>query len=79
MKIRIMFKTPDAVDDALDRAFPADFDPNDETPEEIAEEIAEENRVLKVEEARRKIEQFVRHGECVTIEFDLETGTAKVV
>jgi hypothetical protein len=68
MKIRIGFKTPDAVHYAAEEA------------------VNEASAVLDKYEAKEKIEdikdqlsKWVRYGESVTIEFDLETNTARVV
>ncbi len=55
MKVRMSFKTPDAVDRAL-------------------EDLEAEDR----DGAREVLSKFVQYGEYITIEVDLETGTAEV-
>jgi hypothetical protein len=59
LKVRVLFKTPDAVSTAL----------------EDLRGISETDR----DRAIKKISRFVRYGEIVTIEFDTDAGTAKVL
>jgi hypothetical protein len=69
MKIRVSFKTPDAVSDALDDYFPHNEDGEYET----------EDSYQAREDAMSKLKQWVQYGECITIEFDLDANTANVV
>lgn len=34
---------------------------------------------VKVAEAKAVLDKFIKHGEYITIEFDLKTGTANVI
>ena len=73
MKFTVTFKTPDAVDYAIDRA------QEDLDVEGYDEEVAYEMQ----EDLRYKLglvtSKFVEYGECITIEFDSDLKTAKVV
>ena len=66
MKIRVFFKTPDAVENALDSMG-------------LSEGNNDESQMEALFEAKNLIEKYVRHGENVLIEFDTETKTAEVV
>jgi hypothetical protein len=68
MKLSIGFKTPDAIHYALDEY--RDYSGESDDGEELTEE--------QKEEAREKLERWIRYGESVTIEFDLDKMTAKV-
>ncbi len=88
MKINITFKTPDTVERAISEALgdlklhgarcslddqsDCDYCQNDRE-EELETIQGERNK------AEELIGKFVQHGEVVTIEFDTDTGTAKVV
>jgi hypothetical protein len=67
MKIRVMFKTPDAVERAIDDVVDAD------------DALDDEDRALLKTQADNFICGFVRYGELITIEFDTEAETATVV
>jgi hypothetical protein len=70
MKVRVTFKTPDAVDRALEDAAPDGYcDPS----------VAETPEVEGMAAAKELIGKFVKWGELVTIEFDTAAGTATVV
>lgn len=64
MKISITFKSPNAVADAIDREIDHDLD--DYEAEELVEQWSE------------KFKKWVRYGELITIDFDLDAGTATV-
>lgn len=68
MKIQVTFKTPDALFDAA---------------QEYAFEKAESSVTIAYneafQEAREKLSKFIRYEENITIEFDIEAGTAVVV
>jgi len=64
MKLKITFKTPDAVDHALREELGA-----------FAEIDCEEDLI----ECTARLGKWVRYGESVTIEFDLDTMTANVL
>lgn len=51
--------------DALERAL------DDAFPLEV--------RAANMREARKFAERYVKYGECISVEFDTETGTAKVL
>lgn len=63
MKLSITFKTPDAVANAVNDAY------------EFSDDDDYEDKVYEVSE---KLKKWVSYGELVTIEFDLEAGTAEV-
>ena len=73
MKVRVTFKTPDALDDAirevLDIPQPVFVDPDEWR---LTTYHLQEN-------AKRKCARWVRHGECITVEFDLDNNTCIVV
>ena len=75
MKIKVTFKTPDAMEDALDRAFPVEISEK----ETVEDDTYEENRQAAMYEAEAQLNKFISYGECVIIEVDTETGTATVV
>lgn len=64
MKLTIGFKTPDAIFYALQEAT------NDE-----GEELTEEEK----EEIEEKLKRWIKYGESVSIEFDLDKMKAKVI
>lgn len=64
MKVSITFKTPNAVSDAIDREIDHDLD--DYEAEELVEQWGE------------KFKKWVRYGELITVDFDLDAGTATV-
>lgn len=70
MKFTIGFKTPDAIFSALNehRDYPDDSD-DDGVP------LSDEQK----EELEEKLRTWIKYGENVSIEFDLETMTAKVL
>lgn len=70
MIIRVMFKTPDAVDGAVQEAVERLLD----TPEAKDLSLAD-----VASEAKRRLEKFVEYGESVTIEFDTEKMEARVI
>lgn len=64
MKLKITFKTPDAVDYAIrDTFIPAESDEDSVTIKDI----------------ENKLSKWVKYGEMITVEFDLEAMTAEVV
>ncbi len=66
MKIKLTFKTPDVLDQ-LDRKIYYDDDITDEELDE------------KIDEARSIISKWIEYSEYLTVEFDLENQTAKVL
>lgn len=73
MKFNVTFKCPDAVDNALDHAVAQSL------PKYIDKEEAELLFESRREKAKSKLEKFVTYGEYLTVQFDLEAGTATVV
>lgn len=69
MKLSIGFKTPDAIHYALEEY--RDYSGDEDDGRELTEE--------EMEEAKEKLEKWIRYGESITIEFDLNKMTAKVV
>lgn len=69
MKLSIGFKTPDAIEYALDEY----RDYSGESDDGVG--LTEEQK----EEAKEKLERWIRYGESVTVEFDLDKMTAKIV
>jgi len=65
VKIRIPFKTPDAVEFALAEAT------SDICDQDLRHDF--QDRYSDT------IDKFVKYGECITIEFDTDLGTATVV
>lgn len=75
MKIAITFKTPDAVDHAIENA---------DVPRTVYEDgVPDDERHLVVRERteaiREQLARWVKYGELVTIEFDLDAMTARVL
>ena len=65
MKFRVTFKDPDGVTDALCDA--GLVDRSGYTDEDQGELVSE------------RLEKFIRYGEYITIEFDIDSGTATVI
>ena len=68
MKLTIGFKTSDAIEYALEEY--RDYSGESDDGEGLTEE--------QKEEAKEKLEKWIRYGESVSIEFDLDKMTAKV-
>lgn len=71
MKFRVTFKTPDAVDveSIVNQLFPQRQDGDED-------DLEYESAHDKV---RSCVEKFVKYGEVITVEFDIENGTCIVV
>lgn len=65
MKVRVMMKTPDALDYGLAEAF-ADVERGEE-------------RNAQWDIAKTVCEKFLKYGECLTVEIDTEAETCTVV
>ena len=65
MKIRVSFKTPDAVEYAIKDSLDED-------------EVSTEDLDEKKEELMDVISTWVKYGESITVEFDTENFTATV-
>lgn len=67
MKFQVSFKTPDAAEYAINGVLQygewADADERDELKSKL----------------EATAEKFISYGECITVEFDSDTGTATVV
>lgn len=74
MKIRITLKSPDALEDQVNRAI-ADAMPADAPDDDATDELHE---TLKLSVWKR-LERWISYKEYVTIEFDLDAGTAIVL
>lgn len=68
MKFVISMKTPDAVNLACEQATTSYTDDD--------EKVVDEDKIEELEELCSK---WFKYGECVNIEIDTETGTAKVL
>lgn len=68
MKLTIGFKTPDAIEYALEEY--RDYSDGSDDGRELDEE--------EKEAAKEKLGKWIRYGESVSIEFDLDKMTAKV-
>lgn len=73
MKIKITFKTPDAVYCVLEDELATNYE--DRAPSEADEEKVDGMRAEYLE----TINKFVKYGEQVTIEFDTKKDTATVM
>lgn len=72
MKFRATFKSLDAIHYALEDVF-TKYDEDDNVIPMTDDDVDQYNK------CRRLTEKFVQYGELVTIEFDTETGTARVL
>lgn len=75
-KIRITFKTPDALNDAL-KEYAEEVVDEEEGPMRAVDKeefVFEEKELIE-----KKLGKFIRNGEYITVEFDLDDGTATVV
>lgn len=72
MKIKITFKDPDAVFDAVDRAARSNI------PKSLGKYETEMLAEFRHSEIGDRIARWVDSGEYLTVEFDLEAGTARV-
>lgn len=70
MKFIVTFKTPDAVRTTIENVLPPAIQGDNEE---------EELYIYKVEKLVEFTAKWVKYGECITIEFDTEAGTATVV
>jgi hypothetical protein len=77
MILEVVFKTPDAVREALSRAIDQEMQSEpgfqEREPEENTLELHD-----RIRAAEKKLEQWVRYGEYVTVVFDLDAMTASV-
>jgi len=74
MKIRVTFRTPDAVEDAILKEVTAAVSGRYNSEEDRIQEAGTLKR-----NAWRSIDRWVRHGENLVVLFDTDTGTAEVV
>jgi hypothetical protein len=74
MKFKITFKDPDGVSDKLMELAENSIDAADIS--DRAKEVAIEN---KIEDFKRFLRTWITYSEYVTIEFDTEANTARVV
>lgn len=71
MKIRVIMKTPDALNDAIERAV------EDEMPAGDSEDL-EGEFVTRTMAARKIAEKWFSYGELVTLVIDTEANTCTV-
>ena len=84
MKLSVSFKNPDAVHTAVDEFIETTLskrglmnDENDMSDQEMYD-LFEETVGLSYNDICDRLGKFIRFGEYVSIEFDLEKGTAEV-
>ena len=75
LHVEITFKTPDATNDAISRMVSEELPAP--LPGTVSEELSMQRDELS-EKIRSVVDQFVRDGEYITIDFDIERGTATV-
>lgn len=73
MKIRVTFKTPDAIDSAARELAIAEVGEHQDDREDI-ERMSDE-----YESAKKKLQKWISGGEYLTVEFDLDAMTATVI
>lgn len=73
MKIRITFKTPDAVDEAIEEAV------GNTLPVGIPEDEQKAIADLRVEKVKAASRKWFEWGECATVEWDTDANTCTVV
>jgi hypothetical protein len=71
MKFTVTFKTPSVIDDSILEALDT-IEPEEGWGDDGSYEVAEE-------ELRGVVEEYVKFGEYVTIEFDTNTNSATVL
>jgi hypothetical protein len=72
MKIRMGFKTPDAMDDAIKEAVDAEMEKLKPDQQDVdADDLAYE--------AKLTCSRWVKWGEYITVEVDTDKGTCEVV
>jgi hypothetical protein len=74
MKLKVNFKTPDALSHAIMRELFYDVEDISELTTDGAEALQDH-----MKDTMKELEKWVEFGECVTIEFDTDKGTATVV
>ncbi len=83
MKFQVTLKTPDAQDYAIESALEIvknELQSQEENadsgldPDDVEDYLSE-----KKDELKEFTDKWFRYGECVTIEFDTDTQTAKVI
>lgn len=74
MKLRVTFKTPDALFYALEDLIITDHDEEDPPDLDVSTEAGE-----IYDEAESVCKKFIKYGEYCIIEIDTETETARVV
>lgn len=75
MKIQIILKSPDSVDDCVRQAVADDMYARG-VPDGAA---ADDERDELIAEVHKKLEKWIEYKEYLTVEFDLDAGTARVV
>ncbi len=85
MKFTIHFKTPGAVDYAIRDIIQAEFGrdcwANEDLPQDLDHPFWDKVVMQKTreDELEEFVARWVKHGEAVSIEFDMEAGTATVL
>lgn len=71
MKVQLTFKCPDVLDQVTDEVSDAMTEPTEEVDEEIA--------LNQRDGLKEMLRKWVKFDECVTLEFDTDTGTVEVL
>lgn len=75
MKIRITLKDPDGVYDAIEDAVHDSLEAHEGLDDDEKEAIME----TRTEKTWTALEKYILYKEYITVEFDTEVGTARVV
>lgn len=75
MKFTITFKDPDGVDECLTDAINADIDRDTEGLSDMEKQAIFD---IRYEAMKKKLAKFIRYGEYLVVDFDLDAGTATV-
>jgi hypothetical protein len=74
MKIKIQFKDPDGVRESIRQAAHESISLIEALDEDEAENLTENRR----NEITIAVSPWIKYGECITVEIDIEAGTATV-
>lgn len=72
MKFMIMLKDPDGFDDGIGDAAEASL------PQGLSRDERQAVMDMRTEEIAEALKRWVSDGECISVEFDTEAGTATV-
>lgn len=75
MIVQIQIKDPDGVYESIKDAVEKSLKKIDEIDDDEREQLKE----TRTEKLQTQLGKWIEHGECLTIEFDTDTMTAKVL